>query len=60
MPKSGGKQNFSHGSFPDVGQKQKAEKEEEREKVGNNNGQLRIATPTRVAHPKPLGPKCYY
>ena len=26
-------------------------------KVGNNNGQLRIATPPRVAHTKPHGPK---
>ena len=28
-----------------------------RPKVGNNNGQLRIATPPRVAHAKPPGPK---
>ena len=26
-------------------------------KVGNNNGQLRIATPPRLAHAKPPGPK---
>ena len=31
------------GSFPEVGQKQKTEREERRPKVGNNNGQLRIA-----------------
>ena len=47
-----------------MGQKQKTErkkkKREEREKRpndGNNNGQLRIATPARVAHAKPPGPK---
>ena len=49
---------FKHGRFPKVGQKQKTErKERRRPKVGNNNGQLRIATPTRVAHAKPPGPK---
>ena len=51
MPKYWGKQIFSHGSFPKVGQKQKTEK-----KVGNIKGQLRIATPPRVAHAKPPGP----
>ena len=51
------KQIFTHGSFPEVGQKQKTErKERRRPKVGNNNGQLRIATPPRVAHAKPPGP----
>ena len=45
-----------------MGQKQKTEKKErkrkkeERAKVGNNNGQLRIVTPPRVAHAKPPGP----
>ena len=46
MPKYWGKQIFSLGSFPEVGQKQKAEKKKkkkERPKVCNNNGQLRIA-----------------
>ena len=59
MPKYWGKQIFTHGSFPEVGQKQKTERkkrERERPKVGNNNGQLRIATPPRVAHAKPPGP----
>ena len=47
MPKYWGKQIFSLGSFPEVGQKQKTEKrEKERLKVGNNNGQLRIANAT--------------
>ena len=47
MPKYWGKQIFTHGRFPEVGQKQKTEKrkkkKERRAKVGNNNGQLRIA-----------------
>ena len=43
MPKYWGKQIFSLGSFPEVGQKQKTERKKERLKVGNNNGQLRIA-----------------
>ena len=39
-----------------MGQKQKTEKKrKERPKVCNNNGQLRIATPPRVAHAKPPG-----
>ena len=60
MPKYWGKQIFTHGSFPEVGQKQKTEREKrkkERLNDGNNNGQLRIATPPRVAHAKPPGPK---
>ena len=57
MPKYWGKQIFSLWSFPEVGQKQKTEKKkEERAKVGNNNGQLRIATPPCVAHAKQPGP----
>ena len=46
MPKYWGKQIFTHGSFPEVGQKQKMKKkkkEKERLNDGNNNGQLRIA-----------------
>ena len=44
MPKYWGKNYFAHGSFPEVGQKQKMEKEErerknERLNDGNNNGQ---------------------
>ena len=41
-----GKLNFSLGSFPAVGQKQKTEKKEERLNDGNNNSQLRIANAT--------------
>ena len=47
MTKYWGKQIFSHGSFPIVGQKQKTERKKEREKKtlndGSNNGQLHIA-----------------
>ena len=75
MPKYWGKQYFSFGSFPEVGQKQKTEKKkywgkyyfpevgqktEKKKKIPKvvtNNGQLRIATPPRVAHAKPPGPK---
>ena len=50
MPKYWGKQTFSLGRFPEVGQKQKMEKKERqkerRAKLGNNNGQLRIANAT--------------
>ena len=59
MPKYWGKQIFAQGSFPEVGQKQKTErkrKRRERLNDGNNNGQLGIATPPRVAHAKPPGP----
>ena len=61
MPKYWGKQIFSLGRFPEVGQKQKTERErkKERPQVGNNNGQLRIATPPRVVHAKPPGPIFY-
>ena len=60
MAKYWGKQNFTNESIPEVGQKQKMEREERRPKVGNNNGQLRIPTPPRVAHAKPPGPIIYY
>ena len=47
MPKYWGKQIFSLGSFPEVGQKQKTEKKKrERLNDGNNNGQLSIANAT--------------
>ena len=41
MPKYGGKQNFSLGSFPKLGQKQQTQREEEerRAKVNDYNGQ---------------------
>ena len=47
MPKYWGQQNFSLGSFHEVGQKQKAEKMKEERKGerpnDGNNSQLRIA-----------------
>ena len=49
MPKYLGKQIFSLGSFPEVGQKQMMERERkkrEKQKDGNNDGQLRIANAT--------------
>ena len=55
-----GETNFLSREIPEVGQKQKTEKRVEkrrRAKVGNNNGQLRIATPPRVVHAKLPGPK---
>ena len=45
MPKYWGGNYFAHGSFPEVGQKQKTEKKrkkrEEKKKVGDNNGQAK-------------------
>ena len=46
MPKYWGKQIFSPGSFPEVGQKQKTERKK-RLNDGNNNGQ-RIANATSI------------
>ena len=48
MPKYWGKQIFSLGSVPEVGQMQKTEKKKEKERLiyGNNNGQVRIANAT--------------
>ena len=49
---------FRTREIPQSGSKAKDRKrEKERPKVGNNNGQLRIATPPWVAHAKPPGPK---
>ena len=56
MPKYWGKQIFTHGRFPEVGQKQKTErKKEERERLndGNNNGQATHGA--RMAHASRLG-----
>ena len=41
MPKYWGKQIFAHRTFPEVGKKQKTEKEKKKERLndGNNNGQ---------------------
>ena len=40
MTKYWGKQIFTHGRFPEVGEKYKAEKK--KKKVGENKGQLRF------------------
>ena len=55
-----GKQILTHGSFSEVGEKQKMErkkrKRERRAKVGNNNGQLSIANATLCDARKLPGP----
>ena len=38
MPKYWGKQIFAHGRFPEVGQKQKTEREKKEKKRGPNDG----------------------
>ena len=48
MPKYWGKQIFTHGRFPEVGQKQKTGKKEKKN-----------AMPPRVAHAKPPGPRIW-
>ena len=40
-----------------VQKKKKEKRKKKRLKDGNNNGQLRNATPPRVEHAKPTGPK---
>ena len=49
-----GQKLFRTWEIPRSGSKAKTEKK--RAKVRNYNGQLRIATPPRVAHTKPPGP----
>ena len=51
MPKYWGKQIFTHGRFPKVGQKTErrgGERERERLNNGNNNGQARMAHASRL------------
>ena len=60
MPNYWGKQIFTHGSFPEVGKKQKTERKEEREKDRTmviTMASYALWTPARVAHAKPPGPK---
>ena len=57
MLKYGGKQIFSHGSFPEVGEKQNAEKKKKK-KVEENNGQLRFCPTPRMAHTNRLDKQC--
>ena len=51
MPKYWGKQIFTHGNFPEVGQKQKTERKR-RLNDANTNGQLRIANARKAAWAK--------
>ena len=61
MRKYQGKQIVSLVRFPkwfkSKRQRERKERKREKPKVGNNNGQLRIATPPLVAQAKPPGPK---
>ena len=61
MPKYWGKQIFSHGRFPEVGQKQKTEKKRERKrpKVGDKDGQPRMAHASMHGARKPQGQKYF-
>ena len=54
-----GEKLFRTWEIPRSGSKAKdgGKKKKKRLNDGNNNGQLRIATPPRVAHTKPAGPK---
>ena len=52
MPKYWRKQMFTHGSFPEVGQKQKKERKK-RKIFGDNNGQ--VTHGARIAHASRLG-----
>ena len=58
MPKYWGKPIFSLGSFPEVGQKQKTEREKtKKRKLVITRASYALQTPPRVAHAKPSGPK---
>ena len=59
MPKYLGKQIVTHRSFPELGQKQKTEKERMTERLNDGNitmASYALKTPPRVAHTKPPGP----
>ena len=60
MPKYWVKNYFAHGRFPEVGQKQKTEKEREKERLNDGNNitmtSYALQTLPRVAHAKPHGP----
>ena len=49
----------THGARKHAWRTQAAWAKREKANDGNNNGQLRIATPSRVAHVKPRGPKYF-
>ena len=60
MPKYLGKQIFTHGSFPEVGENQKAEKKKKKKKEKKNRWKkwpASLCPPPRVAHTSMSGPK---
>ena len=59
MPKYWGENYFTHGSFPEVGQKQKTEREREKRdrKLVITMASFALQTPPRVAHASRLGQK---
>ena len=65
MPKYWGKQIFTLGRFPEVGQKQKTEREKKEEKERLNDGNIITMAKLRMVHAsthgarKPPGPKQY-
>ena len=56
MPKYWGKQIFAHGRFPEVGQKQKTERERKRERKKDRTMVITMAK-LRMAHASRLGQK---
>ena len=58
MPKYWG-EITRRGSKAKDGERKKRKREKRGPNDGNNNGQLLIATPPRVAHAKPPGPISY-
>ena len=64
MPKYWVKNHFAHGSFPEVGQKQKTEEKEERKREREKDctmvitmAKLRMAHASTLGARKPPGPK---
>ena len=56
MPKYWGKQIFTHGRFPEVGEKQKAEKKEKGEKSRWKQWPASLRPPPQVVHASTPGP----
>ena len=63
MPNYQGKQIFTHGRFPEVGQKQKTEREKKEKKREKDRTMVKTMAKLRMAHAsthgarKPSGPK---
>ena len=57
MPKYWGKQIFTHGRFPEVGQKQKTEKKKKRERLNDGNNICQAKHGACKAHASRLGQK---